>query len=311
MARRTSFVKASVDSPIFIVGLHRSGSTLWFNVTTANPEVFGIEEMHFLTPPWRRDFRYFLRTTVGNLSEEENVRAMVDLMFSGKRIPGIHGDFWYWEARNYDSPDLKERICGRIRASDRSLGSIFKALIEEMQCYQGFERCCVHFPVFVNYIPRLREWYPNGKIVHVTRDARAMAVSRACFKGERRLRNRRMTMLFAGLQYVWTSRLHRKYEGSENYALFRYEDLLADPEGTVRQLCDFAEIDFVPEMLEPRMGQASSITKKKSSGFNKIAATHWRRAISPLEERAITLLTRRSMERFGYGETNGADRLDR
>jgi hypothetical protein len=265
-----------------------------------NPRIFGIEEMHFLTPPWRRDFRYFLRTSVGDLSKDENIREMIDLMFSGKRIPGIHGDFWYWEAKNYDTPDLKESIYSRIVESDRSLGSIFKTFVEEIPRHYGFDRCCIHFPVFVNYIPHLRAWYPNGKIVHITRDPRANAVSRADFRGERILRNRKMTMLFTALQYVWTSRLHCKYTGLDNYALFRYEDLLADPERTIRELCDFANIDFVPQMLEPRQGQVSSVTGEKSAGFNKKAASHWRKAISPVEEKLVTLLTRKSMQRFGY-----------
>lgn len=221
-------------------------------------------------------------------------------MFSGKRIPGIHGDFWYYEAKNYAEQDLKERICSRILESDRSLGCIFKALVEEIPRRYGFDRCCVHFPVFVNYIPDLREWYPNGKIVHIVRDPRAMAVSRANFPGERKMRNRTITILFAVLQYVWTSRLHRKYKGIGNYSLFRYENLLADPESTIRELCDFAEIDFVPQMLEPREGQASSVTGEKSAGFNRKAAYHWKEAITPLEEKLITTFTLKSMKRFGY-----------
>ena len=293
-----------MDDPIFIVGLPRSGSTMWFNLITTNPRVFGINEMLFLTPPWRKDFRYFLRTSKGDLSKNENIRTMVDLMFSGRRIPGIHGDFWYHEARNYDEQDLKESICRRILESNRSFGSVFQAFIEEIPSYYGFNRCCVKFPVFVNYIPHLLEWYPNGKIIHITRDPRAMAVSRANFPGERRLRNRMTTMSFVVLQYVWTSRLHCKYNAIENYALFRYEDLLADPERTIREVCDFAEIDFVPQMLQPKQGQASSVTGEKSAGFNKQAASHWKKAISPFEEKVITVLTRKSMKRFGYDPGN-------
>ena len=256
--------------------------------------------MHFLTPPWRKDFRYFLKTSVGDLSKTENVRKMIDLIFSGKGIPGIHGDFWYYEAKNYAERDLKERIGSKIIESDRSLRSIFKTLIDEITCRYGFNRCCVHFPVFVNYIPHLQEWYPNAKIIHIVRDPRAMAVSRASFRGERKLRNRKMMMMFAVLQYAWTSWLHCRYNGIKNYSLFRYEDLLANPERIVRELCNFAEIDFVPQMLEPKEGQVSSVTGRKTSGFNKKAASHWKQVITPMEERVITLLTSSSMQRFEY-----------
>jgi len=229
---------------------------------------------------------------------------MTDLMFLGKRIPGIHGDFWYWEAKNYDTPDMKQTIYTRIAESDRSLGSIFKTLVEEIPRRYGFNKCCVHFPVFANYIPRLREWYPNGKIVHITRDPRAVAVSRANFPGQRRLKNRKIAMLFAVVQYIWTSRLHYKYKGIKNYNLFRYEDLLTDPQTTIRKLCDFTQIDFVPQMLKPREGQASSLTGEKSAGFNKKSASYWKKAISPAEEKVVTALTRKSMKRFEYAPQN-------
>ena len=107
-------------------------------------------------------------------------------------------------------------------------------------------------------------------------------------------------MLFVVMQYVWASRLHCEYDGIENYALFRYEDLLDDPERTIRKLCDFAAIDFVPQMLEPGEGQISSVTGKKSTGFNKEVALHWKQVITPFEEKAITFLTVSGMRRFGY-----------
>jgi hypothetical protein len=234
------------------------------------------------------------------LSEKENIKKMIDLMFSGRKIPGIATDLWLYQVKYFDDQYLKEKIYCRILESDKSLQSIFKTLVEEIPSYFGLIKCCVKFPVFPSYIPWLLEWYPNGKIVHITRDPRAMAVSRAGFSGEMRLRNRTIMIAFVILQYMWTSRLHCKYNGFENYALFRYEDLLADPERTIRELCNFAEVNFVPQMMEPSEGQPSSVTGGKSAGFNKKAASHWRKILSPLEEKTIAALTRNSMRGFGY-----------
>lgn len=299
MGIRTDYVEFNMDNPIFLVGLPRSGSTFWLNLITLNPKIFKIGEMFFLSPPWRKDFRYFLRTSVGDLSKENNIRKMINLMFSGQKIPGISASFWQYYVKSYDE-ELKERVFKRICESEKSLQSIFKAIIEEIPGYFGFDRCCVKFPVFVNYVPNLWEWYPNSKVIHIIRDPRAVAISRANFRGERKFKNRKMMILFTALQYVWTSRLHCKYNEHENYALFRYEDLLAEPKDTIRKICDFAELDFVPEMLEPKEGQASSVTGEKATGFNKITASHWKQVITPLEKKVITLLTASSMERFGY-----------
>jgi hypothetical protein len=256
--------------------------------------------LFYLNPWWRKDFRHFLKRNVGDLSVHENISKMTDRMFSGKVVSGLTAAFWRYEAKQFDKPDLKERINQRLLKSERSLQSIFKALTEEITIYSGFDRYCAKFPVFVNYVPYLLDWYPNCRVIHIVRDPRAMAVSRARFRGEKRLKNRTAMMLFAVTQYIWTSRLHMQYNGIENYALFRYEDLLINPKETVKKLCDFAQLDFDPKMLQPSEGQASSVTGEKRSGFDATALSHWKNVISPSEEKMVTLLTKNSMTRFGY-----------
>ena len=111
-------------------------------------------------------------------------------------------------------------------------------------------------------------------------------------------------MLYVVAQYIWTSKIHRLYKDNPNYALFSYEDLLNDPENIVRKVCEFVKIDFVPEMLMPKEGQASSVTSERRRGFNRKAAYHWKERITPIEEKIILTLTKSSMKRFGYDPEN-------
>lgn len=302
-----------MDNPIFIVGLPRSGSTLWLSIITKHPDVFRIGEMLCLTP-WRKDFRYFCRKIVGNLSKRDNIKNMINLIFSKESIPGITASFWRYYTESFNDQNLKEKIYRKILDSDKSLRSIFKTLIEEITKFHGLNRCCVKFPVYVNYVPNLLQWYPNCKIIHIIRDPRALAISKTNDPGGTKIKInkypnmsfviRKMMIFFVVFQYIWTSRLHRKYKKINNYALFRYEDLLDDPERIIRELCDFIELDFVPEMLQPKKGQASSVTGRKSSSFDKKAATRWKYLISPFEEKMINLLTKKSMKRFEYNPEN-------
>ena len=307
-----------MEDPIFIVGLPRSGSTLWQNIIASNPRILRLAEMHFLNP-WHKDFRYFMRKRVGDLSDNKNIEKMIELIFSDPSVSGLNGPFWHFtniEAVN--DPNLKTEIYRTIVNSDRSLQSVFKALIEDITRISGYDRCCLKFPVYVNHVPELLEWYPECKIVHVTRDPRAIAVSKTNDPGgtAKRIRThprlsfmiKKIMILFATIQYIWTSKLYRKYKGLENYRLFRYEDLLLDPEKVIRELCEFVEIDFLPEMLEPQRGkqkgQTSSVTGKKQERINKEAAYHWRNIISPFDKWIITMLTKSSMRRFGYNVGN-------
>ena len=303
-----------MEDPIFIVGLPRSGSTLWQNIITSNPKVLRLAEMHFLNP-WHKDFRSFLRKHVGDLSNDTNVEKMLELIFSKAALTDLHGPFWHFgniEALN--DPSLQTQIRRRILDSDRSLESVFKALIEDITRVSGYDRCCLKFPVYVNHVPELLEWYPKCKVVHITRDPRAIAVSKTNDPGGTAKRIQRhprlafalkkVMLLFATIQYIWTSKLYCKYKGFQNYRLFRYEDLLFEPEKIIKELCDFVGIDFVPEMLAPQRGnqkgQTSSVTGKKQERINKEAAYHWKNVISPFDKKVITMLTRNSMRRFGY-----------
>lgn len=306
-----------MENPIFIVGLPRTGSTLWHNIISMNPEIFRLTEMLFLTPV-RKDFRYFIRKQVGNLSNDENVEKMIELIFSHEAIPGITGAFWQFKnIEVVKDSKLKNEIYYKIKESDKSLDSIFKILIEEITCFSGFSRCCIKFPVYVNYVPKLLEWYPKCKIIHIIRDPRAMAMSRKNDPGTAiKIKKypslgfiiKKIMVLFVILQYIWTSKLHCKYKEFENYTLFRYEDLLVDPESVIKELCEFTEIDFFLEMIKPQKGrhehQPSSLTGKQQRSFDVKTASRWTTAISPLEKWIITVMTKRSMKRFGYDPDN-------
>jgi len=298
-----------MEKPIFILGLPRSGSTLWHNIITVNPNIFRIAEMHFFNP-WHKDFRYFCRKYVGDLSIDQNVKKMIDLIFSHDSIKGLHGVFWKNDIEKVDDPELREIINVRILKSDRSLNSIFKILIEEITYFSGLNRCCVKFPVFLNYVPKLVEWYPECKVVHITRDPRAVAMSKTNDPGgtNRQISKhpylkyiiRKKMIFFVIIQFIWTSILHRKYGKYKHYTLLRYEDLLEDTETVIKKLCKFTEVEFIPAMLNPKKGQASSLTGKKESKIDINAVSRWKTVITPFENNIITFFTKRSRKIFGY-----------
>jgi hypothetical protein len=299
-----------MKSPIFIVGLPRTGSTLWHNVFGRNVKLCRIGEMHYLTPV-KKDFRYFVKKSVGDLSEDERVRHMFDLIFSKEKINGITEAFWEYDIGKIEGEKLKERMIAETLKTDRSIESLFKVITEQFVFYKQRERGAIKFPVYVNLIPRLVEWYPDCKIMHIIRDPRAIAVSRKNDPAGTAKKVKKypylsyfirwIMVLYVSGQYIWSSRLHKTYKKSyDNYRLFKYEDLLINPEETIRDLCEFTDVEFQENMLHPGEGQASSITNEKKEGFDKSAAFRWMKHIKPTEKRIVTCLTRRSMRRFDY-----------
>jgi Sulfotransferase family len=304
-----------MKAPVFIVGPHRSGSTLWHNLIAMGPGIMRLTDPRFLSDRRHADFRYFLRTKVGDLKVDEEVDKMVEICLSGKPTPGLDGVFWQFVRIDAaGDPELKRQICRRIKQSDRTLGSIARIFIEEITRFSGCERACVKFPVDVGHISELMEWFPGCKIVHITRDPRAVAMSKRndpYGTAVKVLQHPRLAWLIRKLsvwlviaQYREAARIHHRFQHVVNYQLFRYEDLLAKPEATVRSLCEFIDVEFTPDLLHPEEGihlhQPSSLTGKQTKAFDSTAALRWQTVISPFDRWLITSLTTESMSILGY-----------
>ena len=284
-----------------------------------SPRVMRLAEPRFLGPARQKDFRFFLQTQARSLSTEEDVKRMVELCFSRKGFAGLEGAFWRFEGiAAANDPKLKETIAYRIFDSNRSLGAIARIFIEEICAFAGCDRPCVKFPVDVEHMPALLEWFPDCRIVHITRDPRALAVSKSNDPSGTAIKVlehprlawliRKGALWLTVKQYRLSARMHDRLRHLSNYHLFRYEDLLADPDNTLRELCRFIAIEFHEDMLDPQKGrhehQPSSLTGKRRKGFDPEAATRWRKAISPLDNLLIALLTRSSMKGLGYDPKN-------
>jgi hypothetical protein len=301
--------------PIFIVGPHRSGSTLWHNVISMCPGVMRLTDPRFLSERRHKDFNHFLRTGAGDLTVDQNVDNMVELCFARKKIAGLDSTFWRFEnIEAANNLELKQAISRRIKESDRKLGSIARILIEEITRFSGCERACVKFPVDVGHIPELLAWFPECRIMHITRDPRALAMSKTNDPSGTAIKIlhhprlawliRKLSVYFVIAQYRWTARLHLRFRHLRNYRLFRYEDLLAEPEKTLKEVCKFIEVEFTQELLHPEEGrhqhQPSSLTGKQQKAFDASAAVRWQNVIPTMDKWLITTLTKRAMKILDY-----------
>lgn len=299
---------SSAVVPFFLVGLPRSGSTLWTRIVDKDDDVFCFGEMHFLSV-WRYDFRSFRKQYAGDLSQDANLERLVDALFDREKTQRLKGNFWKQILR-VDPQQLQVNILERLRTSPRNDGDIFRALIEEACLIRGYQRCMVKFPVYITQIKTLRGWYPHKPIVHITRDPRAIAASKTNDPGGTRKLLQRWPWLkvpirfgaelFVVMQYNLASRVHTKMRDTQYYRLFYYEDLVADPQVTLTELCRFADLNWSDQMLSPEAGEASSITAQRRGGIDRRSTMGWMKALSPGEVNLITRLTRTGRNHYQF-----------
>ena len=229
----------------------------------------------------------------------------MDLIYSGK----MAGSFWKeWRKLGIS----KEKVQRRIEASDRTYKSIITILLEEYAYQENKTRYGAKYLVHIKRTDVLLNWYPDCKIVHITRDPRAICASKVNDIATRGRKNKYFfikpiihwgTILFFCWQYILSAKVHTKYKDYDNYYLLHYEDLVIDPIDTIEKLCKFLELIFSEKMMFPK-GKSSSFPGKKNRGFDVSRISYWRKKMSRFDIKLITLVTKRAMLKLGYENNN-------
>ena len=270
-------------------------------ILSSNSELTLVDEIQFRSPPWiHRDLVSDIETHVGPLHKDGALDRLVELLYSGIPI----GYFWSSADRLLDRDMLYEEL-SRHPLSTRS---IFDAILVVRARMKGKSRAGAKFPVHYSFTPQLLEWYPDCKLIHTTRNPKAVYASQAA-KYSRPEQNwvARAIMRFKqfvhiNIQISWTARLHRRLRDLPNYRLVRYEELVLEPETQIRQLCDYLEIDFEPEMLKPRQfGSSFKDIGNNNRGIERSSLEKWRSAIPGFTAKLIDLLHYRAYRYLGYG----------
>lgn len=288
------------NSPIFIVSLHRTGSTLLRNIIDNSLDVsMATDEMH-LSTPWHKDYFDNVKR-YRNLDNEENLKIFVDYLFSEKLV----GTFWKDLPQTLVNPS---KVYDKIRTSSRSHRDIITILLKEHALQNKKRRFGAKYPLHHSRIDLLYKWYPKCKVIHLTRDPRAICASALYGRGAKmRLEKypwltsvvHYSTLWFFLVDYIWSSYTHKKYSSKDNYLLVRYEDLVTSPTLTIKKICDFTNIEYVDPMFEV-YGKYSSHHSSNSKGFHSDYTYKWKNILNEFDSNWLTFFSKKSRDDLGY-----------
>lgn len=227
----------------FVVGVGRSGTTLLRLMLDAHPDLAVPPETHF----------------VPALIERFDASAPTpsDLVEVVTAQPS-------WRDFGFDEDDLLSAF-GDAQDAASAIRAFFSAYAER----HGKPRWGDKTPVYIESIKLIGAALGNqARFIHLIRDGRDVAVSR---RARAAARGREPTPAAEEAE-TWRRRIEgaRAQAGSvAHYREWRYEDLVADPEPTLREICDFVELGFEPAMLSyhegaaERLEELSDLTSKK------------------------------------------------
>lgn len=302
---------------VFIVGCNRTGTSLLREILNKSERVCLTPETHFLRRFSRVGFGKII-TRFGDLSVDRNAERLIDFMYQGRAAGGSM--FWGWLKNHFDRQAFTERFL----RSDRGERSLFVLM---MHAYAEVEKGGAtdkvlgeKTPTHLYYVPTLLDWFPNGKVIHTFRDPRAIAVSTVRkVRAKRRGGLHTKTPFLPGrlidrltgpvetlhISQAWlgAARLHEQYERRfpDRYRLLRFEDLIGDPEGRIRTVCDFIGVPYTPDLLDGVAVLNSSYHGRRSGeGFDSQVIERWRGHIDPLSKAWLSALGGKQLKRFGY-----------
>lgn len=285
---------------VFILGFSRTGSTMLQGILNNYTEIGIIPEMHLYWPKiLHKDFATIFRNSFGKKIIDSKIDELIELMYS-KKIKGL---FWQKiEQYNIDIEELKFNI----RNSERTIKGVLDALFLIMNKTYKKKVMGAKFPVHFSYADVLLDWYPDCKLIHTIRDPRAIFVSQY-YKYKTKesvLKNwfigiSQFVHVNYSLQKVYS--FHNHLKTSSNYYLYKYEDVINEPEIAFKKLCGFLEVNYNPGMVNPEVFHNTSLSKKrKNIGIHKNSLNSYRTKLNPGISNAIKTINYKLMREFNY-----------
>jgi LPS sulfotransferase NodH len=289
---------ARSNSPVFVIGCHRSGTALLYDSLLSA----GGFPLYHASP--------FVHTQMIQISGDpavpNNREKLLQLWLRSKAF----------RRTGFGPDDLRSKILHDCKSG----GDFLRITMGELARRAGVQRWAVYDIDNIMYMRTIKREIPDALFVHVVRDGRDAAVSMKKQHGGRPLLWARERGLFAwALLWQWTVRKGRrsgqKFPG--DYIEIRYEDLVRDPEKTLSTLGEFLDHDLdYGRIQKAAVGRVSSPNTIWGEEFNQEKFSpieRWKSKLSESEAAALEVLIGDGLQEFGYPlttELHSSVRLD-
>lgn len=273
------------NDPLFIIGVHRSGTTLLRYMLSSSPRIYIPPESDFIP-------RFFLHNPTGPLTEND-VANILQIIFNQYRFAKEWRD---------DPPDA-ETI---LREMDAPTPAAFLDALYSMYARQyGAVRWGDKTPIYASYVDLIHQIFPQARFVHLIRDGRDAALSMLEKWSQKEIH---VDVYFAARNWVRRIRAAQaagKRLGPDRYHELYYEDLVRVPEQELRQLCHFLAEPYAPEMVEQ---QRLARKQLPSGGFHEpvrhppteARIGRWRQKMRPTDVRLVQAVAGDLLQALGY-----------
>ena len=292
-----------MNAPVFILGSHKSGSSLLRSLLDSHPELFVIPtEIHYFqyTGHW---VDYRLRYALPKKMDRE---AKIDSLINLIKKKNSHIDPYADSVikGQFDVAKFEKFIENNSWKSDRELFELYVKAIhlsligEPLPPHLHFVEKSVENAEFAVF---LKQMFPNCRFIHIVRNPYASLVAIRKSKTKNNYPLIRDFILSLQNSYYY---LYKNQKMLENYLIIRYEDLLLSTEETMSKITDFLKIEFTRLLLTPTvMSKPWGGNSSNNGKFSKVSSEplkKWRKQISTLEVELVNTFFDSILKDYNY-----------
>jgi hypothetical protein len=272
--------------PIFIVGVHRSGTTLLRYMLGSHSRIYIPPESDFVPS-------FFLHRPAKDLSDEE-IEHILRTIFDRYRFVKE----WQGEPPQ-PGPFIRSM-------TDRSPAAFLDTLYSAYARQYGAQRWGDKTPIYASYVDLIHEIFPHAQFLHIIRDGRDAALS-MLDKYERD--EFHVDIFFAARNWVRRIRSAQRAGsrlGPDLYYELRYENLIEDPESELRTVCEFLGETYEPGMIEyhqtarERIPANSHFFSNVRNPPSRQRIGRWQQQMSERDQRLVQTVAGKLLAELGY-----------
>lgn len=271
------------SKPVFISVLYRSGSTLLALILDQSQELkMSYDAVHFMRfshgtyLPIENHYKQLVYDTHKRINERTGKKLAVNVVINNIQ----------------QNPRISEAI-------------VYDEIMKSFLQISGDERWGDRSAVNWSGIPSFIDMFPDGKVIHIYRDPRAVLASYKYFTYHEEPMY--MDAVFAS-SAMFNFIENKAILQNKNIYLLKYEDLVSKPVETIKDICQFLDISYTSKMLnaasfiEPtgKTFDSNSSFKKNRKTIDRSSIDVWRDKLSNLDIYITEMVLKEKLLRYGY-----------
>lgn len=291
------------SAPVFVVGASRSGTAMLRSVLMQDANVSLAGETHYFDDLRGR----FKGRRLSEMSQDERNQCVDYFRAISERPYGKHG-------KPEDSRFSRDELLADAALIGDTTDSIFEAYCKKIASEKGATIWGEKTPRHVFRIDDILDLYPQAKVVCMVRDPRAVVASYRDWntgpkdahvddQADKERVAKSYNIVLATL--MWRAAANaaiqaRARHGDGRVRIVRYEDVVAKPEETTRDVASWVGIDYSNDLLSVPLHNSSTMGTDHGAGISTAPQNRWQKVLSDREIGIIQRVAHPSLEQAGF-----------